>query len=310
MHFEVETLAVPGKTVARRLGADDQAEGLRRMLVCNQTQIITLVAGKRGVGRSGVTINMATALNSAGRDVLVLDENPAPHNLTDSLGLIVRYDLLDVIQGRCQLVDAVISANGYAILPMAKLMRALPKLDASEQQRLESILLEAGSGVDVMLVDAAMLEEPKAVSSGLASGVRLLVVMDATSNGITQSYALIKRLALENARLRFEIVVNKVADEQTARLVFGNIEKVARMKFAARLEYLGYIPKDDRWKRSTQLGRAVVEAFPAAASAKSCMALSQSVLNMTMQQEGMQGGIAQMMKNLIGQLRCQQPAQL
>lgn len=306
MHFDVETLAVSGKTGSRRLGTDDQAEGLRRMLVCNQTQIITLVAGKRGVGRSSVALNMATALSSAGRDVLVLDENPAPHNLTDSLGLLVRYDLLDVIQGRCQLVDAVIGANGYAILPMAKLMRALPKLNASEQQRLESILLEAGNGVDVMLVDAAMLEEPKAVSSGLASGVRLLVVMDATSSGITQSYTLIKRLALENARLRFEIVVNKVADEQTARLVFGNMEKVARMKLAARLEYLGYIPKDDRWKRSTQLGRAVVEAFPAAASAKSCMALSQSVLNMTMQQEAMQGGIAQMMKNLIGQLRRQQ----
>lgn len=308
MHFDVETLAVSGKPLSRRLGADDQAEGLRRMLVCNQTQIITLVAGKRGVGRSSVTLNMATALSSAGRDVLVLDENPAPHNLTDSLGLLVRYDLLDVIQGRCQLVDAVIGANGYAILPMAKLMRALPKLNASEQQRLESILLEAGNGVDVMLVDAAMLEEPKAVSSGLASGVRLLLVMDATSSGITQSYALIKRLALENARLRFEIVVNKVADEQTARLVFGNMEKVARMKLAARLEYLGYIPKDDRWKRSTQLGRVVVEAFPAAVSAKSCMALSQNVLNMTMQQEAMQGGIAQMMKNLIGQLRRQQPA--
>lgn len=309
MHFDVETLdnAVSGKPLSRRLGADDQAEGLRRMLVCNQTQIITLVAGKRGVGRSSVALNMATALSGAGRDVLILDENPAPHNLTDSLGLLVRYDLLDVIQGRCQLVDAVISANGYAILPMAKLMRALPKLNTFEQQRLESILLEAGNGVDVMLVDAAMLEEPKAVSSGLASGVRLLVVMDATSSGITQSYALIKRLALENARLRFEIVVNKVADEQMARLVFGNMEKVARMKLAARLEYLGYIPKDDRLKRSTQLGRAVVEAFPAAVSAKSCIALSQSVLNMTMQQDEMQGGIAQMMKNLIGQLR-RQPA--
>ena len=302
MHFDVEHLQRDSarRIVPQRLGVDDQAEGLRRMLVCSQTQIITLVAGKGGLGRTSVTLNLAAALCSAGRDVLVLDENPAPHNLTDSLGVFARYDLLDVIQGRCQLVDALVRSKGYAILPVARLMRALKTLNSSEQQQLDNVLAEAGNGVDVMLVDAAA--GSTAVSSSLASGVRLLVVMDASTSGITESYALIKRLALENARLRFEVVVNKVANEETARLVFGNMEKVARRNLAARLEYLGYIPKDDRLKRATQLGRSVVDAFPAAASAKSCMALSQSVLQMTMQQDEMEGGISRMMKNLIRQL--------
>lgn len=302
MHFDVEHLQRDSarRIVPQRLGVDDQAEGLRRMLVCSQTQIITLVAGKGGLGRTSVTLNLAAALCSAGRDVLVLDENPAPHNLTDSLGVFARYDLLDVIQGRCQLVDALVRSKGYAILPVARLMRALKTLNSSEQQQLDNVLAEAGNGVDVMLVDAAA--GSTAVSSSLASGVRLLVVMDASTSGITESYALIKRLALENARLRFEVVVNKVANEETARLVFGNMEKVARRNLAARLEYLGYIPKDDRLKRATQLGRSVVDAFPAAASAKSCMALSQSVLQMTMQQDEMEGGISLMMKNLIRQL--------
>ncbi|MDP1940150.1 MAG: MinD/ParA family protein, partial [Gallionella sp.] len=161
---------------------------------------------------------------------------------------------------------------------------------------------EASGGVDVMLVDAAMLAGQAVVSSSLASGVRLLVVMEATSSGITESYSLIKRLALENARLRFEIVVNKAANEQTARLVFGNMEKVARSKLAARLDYLGCIPLDDKLKRATQLGRSVVEAFPAANAARSYAALSQKVLQTTMQQDEMAGGISQMMKNLIKQL--------
>lgn len=315
MHFDVEelqsptltddmtdALSAPPAATLPRLGADDQAEGLRRLLVGNQIQIITLVAGKSGVGRTSVTINLAAALSGAGRDVLVLDENPAPNNLTDSLGLFARYDLLDVIQGKCALVDAVLSGGGYAILPVARLMRALEKLNPIEQKCLEKALSEVSCGVDVLLVDGAMLTGPAAVSSSLASGVRLLVVMDATASGITESYSLIKRLALENARLRFEIVVNKVANEQVARLVFGNMEKVARAKLAARLEYLGCIPLDDRLKRATQLARSVVEAYPAAVSAKSCLELSQSVLQKTMQQDEMEGGISQMMKNLIRQL--------
>ena len=294
--------AVLEPAMPQRLGIDDQAEGLRRLLVRNQTQVITLVAGQQGLGRTSATLNLAAALSSAGKDVLVLDENSAPNNLTESLGLFARYDLLDVAQGKCQLRDAVLRGKGYAVLPTARAMRALAKLNAAEQQCLENALSEASGGVDVMLVDAAMLAGQAVVSSSLASGVRLLVVMEATSSGITESYSLIKRLALENARLRFEIVVNKAANEQTARLVFGNMEKVARSKLAARLDYLGCIPLDDKLKRATQLGRSVVEAFPAANAARSYAALSQKVLQTTMQQDEMAGGISQMMKNLIKQL--------
>lgn len=319
MHFDVEALQTDEQehfadmadvlSMPQRLGVDDQAEGLRRLLVGNQIQVITLVAGKPGMGRTSVTLNLAAALAGAGRDVLVLDENPAPHNLTDSLGLFARYDLLDVVQERCQLQDVLLPGQGYAILPVARLMRVLAGLNCTEQQNLERVLSEVSVGVDVMLVDAAMLISQAAISASLASGVRLLVVMDATASGITESYSLIKRLALENARLRFEVVVNKVANEQVARLVFGNMEKVARNKLAARLEYLGYIPLDDRLKRATQLARSVVDAYPASDSAKSCMALSQRVLQKTMQQDEMAGGISQMMKNLIKQLARQQSAE-
>lgn len=297
-------------TAPQRLGVDDQAEGLRRLLVRNQIQVITLVAGKSGVGRTSATLNLAAALANAGKDVLVLDENPAPHNLTDSLGLFARFDLLDVAQGRCGLGDAILQGKGYSILPTSRAMRALSKLNPGEQQCLEYALTEASGGVDVMLVDAAMLVGQAAVSSSLASGVRVLVVMEATATGITESYSLIKRLALENARLRFEVVVNKVANEQTAKLVFGNMEKVARSNLAARLDYLGCIPLDEKLKRSTQLGRSVVEAFPAAISAKSYTALSQSVLQTTLQQDEMQGGISQMIKNLIKQLARQHASEL
>jgi flagellar biosynthesis protein FlhG len=299
MHFDEMAADV---LTPQRLGVDDQAEGLRRLLVRNQTQVVTLVSGKPGVGRTSATLNLAAALAGGGRDVLILDENPAPHNLTDHLDLFARYDLLDVAQGKCQIGDAILRGKGYAVLPAARAMRALAELPLPEQQRLENALAEASAGVDVMLVDAAMLSGHAVVSSSLASGVRLLVVMEATPNGITESYSLIKRLALENARLRFEIVVNKVANEQVARLVFGNMEKVARSNLAARLDYLGCIPFDDKLKRSTQLSRSVVDAFPSSNAGKAYADLAQNVLRTTVQQDEMAGGIAQMIKNLIKQL--------
>src|SRR5487761_1918570 len=95
----------------------DQAEGLRRLLVGNQTRIVTVVAGKAGVGRTSMTINLAAALACSGKDVLVLDENLAPNNLPDRLMLSAPHDLLDVAQGRCAVQQAVLRAQGYTVLP-------------------------------------------------------------------------------------------------------------------------------------------------------------------------------------------------
>lgn len=288
----------------------DQAEGLRRLLVRNQTQVITVVAGKSGIGRTSVTINLAAALARSGKDVLVLDENHAPDNLLDRLGLFAGHDLLDVAQGKCHPKQALLKAKGFGVLPAARAMHSLARLSRAEQLRLEDALTEVSNGVDVMLVDAAMpvlsrvegLAGRSAVSSSLASGAAVLVVVDATASGITESYALIKRMALENARMQFEIVVNKVAGEQAALTVFDNMAKVARRNLAVRLEYLGCIPQDDRLKRATQLGRPVVEAFPAAASARSCLAMSEKLLRLPVQQDEAENGVRAIIQSLVRQV--------
>ncbi len=288
----------------------DQAEGLRRLLVRNHTQVVTLVAGKPGVGRTSTTINLAAAMACSDKEVLVLDENNAPNNLLDHLGLHARYDLLDIVLGKCKPRDAVLSTKGFFVISTARAMCSLAQLQLTDQQRLENALAEMSRGVDVMLIDAAMpilsrlegLGGQAKVSSGLANGISLLVVVDATTSGITESYALIKRMALDNACLHFEIVVNKVSDEQAAMTVFSNMAKVARRNLAARLEYLGCIPHDDRLIRATQLGKSVLEAFPTSAAAKSYMELSKKLMHLPIQQREAEDGPHTIIKNLMGQV--------
>jgi flagellar biosynthesis protein FlhG len=289
----------------------DQAAGLRRLLVSNQTRLITVVAGKAGVGRTSMTLNLASALARSGKDVLVLDENLSPNNLVDRLMLSTQRDLFDVAQGRCTVQQAVAHVQGFSVMSSARAMRALADMAEFDQQRFEQALSEASAGADVMLVDAALLAGQSVISSSLASGVTLLVVVDATASGITESYALIKRLAVENAKLQFEIVINKVASEIEARNVFDNMAKVARRHLAAHLEYLGHIPSDAKLARANQLGRAVVEAFPGSASAKAYMELSQRLLGLPQEQADTQaGGVTAMVKSLLRQMRCGELAQV
>ena len=287
----------------------DQAEGLRRLLICNQTQVVSVVAGKAGVGRTSATINLASALAHSGKNVLVLDENHAPNDLSGRLGLFAKHDLLDVAQGKCKLREAVLTERGFCILPTARAMHALQRMEnrpatlkREEQQRLKKALTEASDGMDVMLVDTAILAGQTAVSSSLVSGAALLLVVEATPSGITESYALIKRLAIENVRQHFEIVVNKAGNEKAAMTVFENMANVTRRNLSAHLEYLGYIPYDDRVNYATQLGKPVIEAFPAAASAKSYVKLSQKLLRLSTQHDEAEGGVSAIIQNLMRQM--------
>lgn len=277
----------------------DQADGLRRLLVGNQTRLISVLAGKSRVGKTSVTINLAMALARSGKDVLVLDESSLPNNLLDGLGLYARHDLLDVAQGKCRVREALLGSKGFSVLPAARARQVLSKLSSAEQQRLEDALAEVSGGVDVTLVDAA-LSAGQAVAASSANGAALLLVIDATTSGITESYALIKRLATENGRLRFEVLVNKVDDEQAALTVFSNMAALARRDLATRLEYAGYIPRDDKLPRAARLGQSVLEAFPNATSAAAFLHLAQNVMHFPVCQGVLPAGVRPAVHSLFG----------
>ena len=308
----------------------DQAEGLRRLLARNHTRVVTMLSGKTGVGRTSTTINLAAAMAQLGKEVLVLDENQSPDNIPDQLGLHARYDLLDIALQKCKSRDALLDTHGFSVLPAARAMNFLARMSRAEQQRMENALAELTSNADVLLVEAAMpvlMKSPDirhcyqetiarallasrdegtvrqtGVSSGFPYGASLLVVMDATTSGITDSYALIKRLAVESACLQFEIVVNKVADERAAMIVFENMAKVAWHKLSARLEYLGCIPRDERLKRAIRHGRTVGEAYPASISAKSYLEMADGLLHLPLRRDAAGVGVRTAMPDLSGKI--------
>lgn len=281
----------------------DQAAGLRRLLVRNQTRIITVVGGKSGVGRTCNVINLADSLARCGKNVLVLDENFGSNNLIRSLALPARYDLMDIAHGRCQPQQALLSCNDFQVLSTARAMRHLHEFDQLELIRLENALTQLSQHQDVMLVDATMRIRQSAVASSMANSSELLVVIDPTVTGITESYALIKRLALQNRRMQFQIVVNRAASERVAQTVFNNMASVARHNLGAKLHYLGFIQLDNHQKQASLLQQSLMEICPTAPAGKDYMALSARLLSLPDAQAQPAADISQIMKNLMQQMQ-------
>lgn len=260
----------------------DQASGLRRLLVRAYPQLIIVLAGKSGVGRTSTIANLAAAMAHCGKRVLVLDENRLASNVRAQQGLKGCYDLLDVAQAKCKPHDALFNQNGFAVLSTQRALNSLAHIKQAEKLHLESAFAELSGDIEVMLVDAAMpsLIEPAAMRLAYQQSISasFLLVVDGTASGITASYAMMKHLAKKNPSLKFEMLVNKVGDEKIALKIFDNMAKVASRNLGAQLVYLGCIPFDEKLKRATQLGRTVMDVFPATTSTKSYLAICKKIL--------------------------------
>jgi flagellar biosynthesis protein FlhG len=110
-------------------------------------------------------------------------------------------------------------------------------------------------------------------------------------------------MALHNGRRVFDIVVNKVSNEHKAKMIFDNIAQVAWQNLQVRLEYMGYIPLDEKLKLATQLCRPVVEAFPGAGSSIEFGELARSLMHSKKVFDEEASGLDRVMQRLIRQTR-------
>src|SRR5215216_3035524 len=89
------------------------------------SRVITITSGKGGVGKTTTTANLGTALATQGAKVAVVDADIGLRNLDVVMGLENRivYDLVDVVEGRCRMRQALIKDKhlpDLCLLPAAQ----------------------------------------------------------------------------------------------------------------------------------------------------------------------------------------------
>ncbi len=248
----------------------DQAAGLRGLSALrtdNSIRIVAVAGGKKGVGKTSVVVNLAMMLAKNGKHVLILDESPRNNNVNAHLGLHAHHDLAHVIN-RDKKLDQVIlqGPHDVSVLTAMRGIRSLAKLNVDDQDWLIKCFSELSKPIDVVLIDTAIGGGSQVLPLSLASQ-QVLIVLSGSPTSITDAYALIKVMSREYAKQHFLILVNKVKSDQAAHAIFDNIASVARQHLSVSLDYLGCIHMDEKLRRSTQLCRSVVDAFPASSSA-------------------------------------------
>jgi len=217
-------------------------------------KVITVTSGKGGVGKTTATANLGAALADFGQKVVCLDGDIGLRNLDVVMGLENRivYDLVDVVEGRCRLRQAMIRDKR---LPELYLIPAAQTRDKSAISPSDMVRLcdELRPECDWILIDS-----PAGIERGFRNAIApadiVVVITNPEVSAVRDADRIIGLVEAEEkgpARL----VINRIKPEMVRR---GDMLAVDDILELLAVQLVGMVPDDDSVLTSTNRGTPVV----------------------------------------------------
>jgi septum site-determining protein MinD len=216
---------------------------------------IVVTSGKGGVGKTTTTANLGAALAKRGHRVTVIDADIGLRNLDLVLGVEKRivFDLVEVVEGRCQLRQALIRDKRVETLSILPAAQTRDKEVVSEEQ-MARLVDEVGATCDYVLVDS-----PAGIEHGfrnaIAGATEAIVVTTPEVSSIRDADRVIGKLIERNLPIR--LIVNRIRPEMIRTGDMMSIDDVCEILSS---ELLGTVPDDEEIIDTTNRGEPVALA--------------------------------------------------
>ena len=236
-------------------------------------EVIVITSGKGGVGKTTTTANLGSALAMRGKKVVLLDTDIGLRNLDVVMGLENRivYDIVDVIEGKCKLRQALIKDKRFTdlfLLPAAQ-TRDKDAINEDEMIRLTQRLKEE---FDYIIVDC-----PAGIEQGFKNAIsgadRAIVVTNAEISAIRDADRIIGLLEASNIR-NPELIINRIRPDMVKRGEMMDVEDILDL---LSIDLIGVVPEDENIITQTNKGEPAV-ANKKAASGKAYIEIARRIL--------------------------------
>jgi septum site-determining protein MinD len=215
---------------------------------------IVVTSGKGGVGKTTTTANVGAALAQRGRRVVLVDADIGLRNLDLVLGLEKRivFDIVEVVEGRCQLRQALIRdkrfGEGLAVLPAAQ---TRDKTAVSENQ-FAQVIDDLAEICDYVIIDC-----PAGIEHGFRNAIagarEAIIVTTPEVSAIRDADRVIGKLTERGLPLR--LIVNRLRPEMVRSGDMLSVDDVCEILSA---ELLGIVPDDEEIIDTTNRGEPIV----------------------------------------------------
>lgn len=218
-------------------------------------RVIVVTSGKGGVGKTTTTANIGTGLARMGHKVVLIDTDIGLRNLDILMGLENRivYNLIDVVEGRCKLVQALVKDKrmpNLALLPAAQTRDK----SALNQEQIITVCEELKEEYNFILIDS-----PAGIEQGFQNAVapasEAIVVCTPEMSAVRDADRIIGLLEAREEISNYKLVLNRVRPNMIKSNDMMDIDDVLEI---LSIKLLGVIPEDKDIIISTNKGEPVV----------------------------------------------------
>lgn len=214
---------------------------------------IVFTSGKGGVGKTTTTVNVGAALAKRGHRVILIDADIGLRNLDLVLGLEKRivFDLVEVVEGRCHVRQALIKDKRFDALSILPAAQTRDK-DAVSETQMSAVVDDLAAMADYVLIDC-----PAGIEGGFRNAVaganEAIVVTTPEVSAIRDADRVIGKLAARHLPVR--LIINRIRPEMVRSGDMLSVDDVCEILSA---ELLGIVPDDEEIIDTTNRGEPVV----------------------------------------------------
>lgn len=217
-------------------------------------EVIVITSGKGGVGKTTTTANLGTGLAMMGKKVVLVDTDIGLRNLDVVLGLENRivYDIVDVVEGKCRLKQALIKDKRYEGLCLLPAAQTRDKNAVNEEQ-MEQLCADLVKEFDYVLIDCpAGIEQ--GFKNAIAGANRALVVTTPEVSAVRDADRIIGLLEANEIK-DTRLIVNRIRPDMVKSGDMMNVDDIIDI---LAISLIGVVPDDQDIIISTNRGEPVV----------------------------------------------------
>ncbi|HLH81181.1 MAG TPA: septum site-determining protein MinD [Chthonomonas sp.] len=222
-----------------------------------EARVIVITSGKGGVGKTTTTANIGVALAALGEKVALVDADIGLRNLDLALGLENRivYDIVDVVEGRAKLRQALVRDKRHQNLALLPAAQTRDKSAVSPRQMQQVITELKDEGFGFILIDC-----PAGIEQGFrnatAGATEAIVVTNPEMASVRDADRIIGLLEAQELRDPM-LVVNRIRVQMVKNQEMLGVEDVQEV-LGKSVRLLGIVPDDESIITSTNRGEPAV----------------------------------------------------
>lgn len=218
-------------------------------------EAIVITSGKGGVGKTTTSANIGTSLALQGKRVCLVDTDIGLRNLDVVMGLENRiiYDLVDVVQGRCKIHQALVKDKRFEdrlyLLPAAQ----TTDKSAVEPEQMRDLVNVLKQDYDYVIIDCpAGIEQ--GYKNAIAGADKAIVVTTPEISAVRDADRIIGLLEKEEGVEAPRLVINRIRANMMHN---GDMLDVDEITTHLSIELIGIVADDEEVIKASNHGEPI-----------------------------------------------------